>query len=561
MKKETFLTIGLIIISLVLVSFSGCEKKPEIEIIIKAPTVELVSVSDISETGATIFGRISNTGGSKITERGVYLNEEKSIVAYPLNSDATFSVKVLNLEVGTTYSVKTYAKNSQKTGYSSSIEFKTLKPDEPEPDPDPILVIKEVTEIGHHGAILHASASEIKDSQNYSISFEYGIDNNFDKSVIAEQVSSGQNNLSLSAKVESLKSVTAYNYRLKAENESGEVFLSDTATFTTSGDNFTIAGARFQNVATDSEGNVYANAQFIEAGRFDVLIAKFSSEGNLIWRTDVKGSHSEYTSGIIVHRDVVYVQVSRGDDPMNFKYGVLSVDAYNASDGKLLWSTVVNNETIIGGGLVVSEDRFIYSATSLIISKLDLAGNVVAEHVRAGNHSFNSIFVSSDKVFVSGSAIFKDRAQPIFFHMDKNLNLIWSQVGTEQNFESYNTGIVYFPEKNLIFVSETNGNSIQGVPLKSSILCYEFKDSGPTLKWKKFHDYGRILQLKKEGNNFYVYSTDFNFASEGFTGPTLLDTSAEVVWSLDVPQKGTLAVFENLLYMAQGKESLRVIVK
>ena len=93
------------IISLSVAIFLSCDKKNEVEApTIKAPTVELTSVSDVSETEATIIGRISNSEGSKIKERGIYLNGELKIAALPLSSEATFSVALSDLEPDTKYS-------------------------------------------------------------------------------------------------------------------------------------------------------------------------------------------------------------------------------------------------------------------------------------------------------------------------------------------------------------------------------------------------------------------------------------------------------------------------
>ena len=286
MKKERFLTLGLIIISLVLISFSGCDKEREIEIIIKAPRVELVSVSDITQTGAIITARIANNGGSKISEKGIVLDGSKNIVSTSINSETAFTITVSNLEAGRSYSVKAYAKNSQKTGYSSSLEFKTLKKDEePEPDPEPILKIESATEVGHYSAILNAKIDDIVKVDDYAVSFEYSEDESFTKSIKAEQVSKAQNTILLRAKIEDLSRTTSYKYRLKAEKNSGEILYSDTTEFSTSGDNFSVEGIYFHNVATDDKGNVYANGIFKDQYKSSgASIIKFDPKGNIVWR-------------------------------------------------------------------------------------------------------------------------------------------------------------------------------------------------------------------------------------------------------------------------------------
>ncbi len=561
MKKERFLTLGLIIISLVLISFSGCDKEREIEIIIKAPTVELVSINDISETGAIITARIANNGGSKISEKGIVLDGSKNIVSTSTNSETTFTITVSNLEAGRSYSVKAYAKNSQKTGYSSSLEFKTIKKDEePEPDPEPILKIESATEVGHYSAILNAKIDDIVKVDDYAVSFEYSQDESFAKSIKAEQVSNAQNSLSLSAKIEDLSRTTNYKYRLKAEKNSGEILYSDTTEFSTSGDNFSVEGAYFDNVASDSEGNIYATALFEdEYKNAAAMVVKFSPKGNLLWRQDVITKNSEQTFGIAVYNNVVYAQIAKGNMGELGDFGSLSLYAYDSASGDILWTTVLQANDGVGSEVVISEDNFIYSNEGSQINKLDLSGNIVASVKLKGAKGFGAISFIDNKILASGGSFHSGEHHSMIWAMDKDLNILWSQAGTKQDIVSASYSIVSFPEKNLVFISEAHKANITQYG-KSYILCYEYSGDSLTLKWMKYVDGSEEMKFIREADNFYVYNARL-LGGLDIDGPLLYNTSGDIVWKSSVPQSGNLAIFGNKLYMAQDNGKLLIINK
>ena len=549
MKKESFLTLSLILISLILIIFSGCDKDPEVKIIIKEPSVEIISISDISETEATINARISNSGGSKIKERGVYLDGKKKIVAHPLNSETTFTLKVSNLEANTKYSVQAYAENSQKIGYSKSVEISTEKT-------SAILEIKEATEIGHHSAILNAEMKNVIDTEDYLISFEYSEDDSFSKSIEAKQSALGQNEISLSAKIEELKSINVYNYRLKAEDKSGEVLYSEARKFTTTGDNFSVSDVYFHNVVSDSEGNIYANGLF---NNHEATVLKFSPEGNLIWRQNITSEGTKYVHGIAVYNNVVYVQIERGGVSDGGRWAILSLHAYNASSGEMLWETKEQDDGI-GVQVAVSEDNFIYSVEDSQIKKLDLKGNIITKVQLKGSKGFSSMTFIDDKILASGGSFHSGEYHAMIWAMDKDLNILWSQSRANEGLISSSTGLVAFPENNLVFVSESRLPDVVSYG-KSYILCYEYDGDGLNLKWSKYVDGSHSMKFVKEANNFYVYDAEYGLARLDITGPLLYSTAGDIVWKSSVPQGGNLAIFGNKLYMAYGENSLKIINK
>ena len=110
-----------------------------------APTITIVSTTNITDISATCGGEISSDGGSSILARGVCW----SINQNPTISDSkttdgvgtsSFSSSITGLAPGTPYFIKAYATNSVGTSYSSQLTFSTIAV-------VPVLTTNEVTAI------------------------------------------------------------------------------------------------------------------------------------------------------------------------------------------------------------------------------------------------------------------------------------------------------------------------------------------------------------------------------------------------------------------------------
>ncbi len=101
-----------------------------------APTVPVLTTSGLKSvtlTTASSVGDILNDGGVPVTERGVCWNTTGSpTIEGSHSSDGSgtdlFSSTLTDLTVGTTYYVRSYATNSQGTGYSNQITFVQIEP-------------------------------------------------------------------------------------------------------------------------------------------------------------------------------------------------------------------------------------------------------------------------------------------------------------------------------------------------------------------------------------------------------------------------------------------------
>jgi uncharacterized protein (TIGR02145 family) len=95
------------------------------------PSVSTSNVTTIATTSATVGGNVSSEGSFPVTERGVYWgtsqNPETTGTKLQIGSGTgTFSTSLSGLNVGTTYYIRAYAKNSIGTSYGNEISFRTL---------------------------------------------------------------------------------------------------------------------------------------------------------------------------------------------------------------------------------------------------------------------------------------------------------------------------------------------------------------------------------------------------------------------------------------------------
>jgi len=96
---------------------------------ITAPTVTTQEPTDKAITSVTAHGNITNTGGATVTTRGFKygLTQTDTWDAHEDGSFNTgaFSLPITGLTKGTTYYVRSYAINSQGTGYGAYVQFTT----------------------------------------------------------------------------------------------------------------------------------------------------------------------------------------------------------------------------------------------------------------------------------------------------------------------------------------------------------------------------------------------------------------------------------------------------
>jgi hypothetical protein len=133
----------------VAILFNSCEKEVERTVSVLSTT----EITEITQTTAITGGNITSDGGATVTARGVCWSTNKNPTINDSKtedgSDAgNFSSNISGLEPNTTYYVRSYAINSEGTGYGNAISFTTL-----EAVNLPTLTTADVTEIIKNTAI------------------------------------------------------------------------------------------------------------------------------------------------------------------------------------------------------------------------------------------------------------------------------------------------------------------------------------------------------------------------------------------------------------------------
>ncbi len=133
------------------------EPKPTVEL----PTLETNEAQDIDAIRATIWGNLTNDGGSSVIERGVCygLNENPTYsdtkqIPTVTKGSGEFKVDISNLEAGLVYYARAYAVNGKGVGYGNQVSFKTLEINVP------ILDIREVKVAGAHDLFIDIDLTE-----------------------------------------------------------------------------------------------------------------------------------------------------------------------------------------------------------------------------------------------------------------------------------------------------------------------------------------------------------------------------------------------------------------
>ena len=99
---------------------------------IQLPTVTTTIVTNVTSTGATSGGNVTDDGGAAVTARGVCwstspdptINDNKTTDG---NGTGAFTSNLTNLTANTTYYVRAYATNSEGTNYGEQKTFTTLQ--------------------------------------------------------------------------------------------------------------------------------------------------------------------------------------------------------------------------------------------------------------------------------------------------------------------------------------------------------------------------------------------------------------------------------------------------
>jgi hypothetical protein len=303
----------------------------------------------------------------------------------------------------------------------------------------------------------------------------------------------------------------------------------------------------------DVDNNQYVIGSFNGVAQ-DFFIGKFDADGKLIWRKDVSTPTYDYPGiGVVVSDGIVYANVCR-EDAVGIGDANTFVYAYNADSGNPKWSTQTDSHTRAWSLNIKS--GYIYQSTYSRVSKLDLNGNILKMYAVPGSSSISDVAVTDDAVFVGGASIVGDSVVPVIWKLDLNLNSVWpqSQQGTIASRASSANSII--TQGSLIFVGESYGDLLTGIPTKTFVVCYEVLPGGLNLKWRKQFDNGLDIGLKRNSDNdFYVFSRDIGGSAEG---PIRMSIDGNILWTASPKRNGNIIVSGGKVFVADGTGQLSI---
>ena len=115
----------LLIVSAVILTVAACKKDKK-----SLAVISTTAVTNVSSTGATSGGTITDDGGSGVTQRGIcWADHSGPTIADSITKDGSgsglFTSTVTGLNAKTTYYVRAYAVNASGTAYGNELNFTT----------------------------------------------------------------------------------------------------------------------------------------------------------------------------------------------------------------------------------------------------------------------------------------------------------------------------------------------------------------------------------------------------------------------------------------------------
>ena len=198
--------------------------------VLSVPSVANPTISNVTINSAQFNSSIITNNNSPVTEKGFCWSSTNDTPSLEDGSSQTvegneFTLKVDKLQYGTTYYVRTYAKNGEGVGYSASISFTTTDILPPSLN---ALSIKDITT---DGATLTAVISSSNNGTITEKGFCWSSDNTAPTVDNSKQVIAG-NATTFTYALTKLQNNVTYYVRAFAKNEAG-ISYTGTETFTT----------------------------------------------------------------------------------------------------------------------------------------------------------------------------------------------------------------------------------------------------------------------------------------------------------------------------------------
>ena len=316
------------------------------------PVVLTLDMTDITSTTANGHGKVTDQGGSAVTERGICWSTRPSPTTSGSHANSStgtgeYTVNISNLTPGMKYYVRAYATNSQGTTYGEQKDFTTAAT-------LPTVVTGDISGTTAHGEVTNAGGAIVTER-----GICWGTSHN--PTTAGTHGSSGTGTGSFSVELTNLAPGTTYYVRAYATNSAGTAYGSE-KTLTTQATLPTVTTGEVSNITqttAQGSGNVTneGGAAVTERGVCWGTSHNPTISGSHAYNGTGTGSYTVNMTGLTANTHYYVRAYAKNSAGVSYGNEVDFTTAQNVSAPTVTTSQVTNvtQTTATGGGDVTSD--------------------------------------------------------------------------------------------------------------------------------------------------------------------------------------------------------------
>jgi uncharacterized protein (TIGR02145 family) len=270
------------------------------------PSVTTTEVTNITGTGASSGGNVTDDGEVNVTARGVCWSTTTgptvALTTKTTNGSGKgiFSSTITGLSSGTPYFIRAYATNQYGTSYGAEIPFTAAKA--------PLATTNPATLIGMTVATLNGTVNA--NGSSTTVTFEYGLTTSYGTTITATPGTvTGSTDANLLANITGLNPGTTYHFRVVAVNSGGQATGNDQTfvtiqvpgTSTQAATNITTVSATLNGIVNANNSSTIVTFEYGTTTAYGSSVAATPSPVTGNSDTPVSASITSLTPGTTYH--------------------------------------------------------------------------------------------------------------------------------------------------------------------------------------------------------------------------------------------------------------------